>query len=348
MGLMRVISVLVCLLLAFSCSRQRTVVSAEGADERATVVAFGSCNKAGKTQVMWNAIAKQNPYCWIWLGDNIYGDTENMALLKEKYDRQKNHPAYRSFRSTVPIYGIWDDHDYGLNDGDKYFAKKRESRDLLFDFIDLPEDHPAWSRAGAYQSYTLEEKGRKIKLILLDGRYFRDSLQKDTQTKQRYRPNEAGDLLGEAQWSFLKEELSASNADIHLIACGIQFIPTEQCYEKWSNFPRSRKRLFDLLSALQPKNPVLLSGDRHISEVSALDIENYDHPVYEVTASGLTHTWSNRSASEPNAYRKGPLVIDENYGLLRIEWDQTPGIFAEIRNEFNVLLLQVPLEGYTF
>lgn len=346
---MRGFSILVLCFLMFACSTQKKLAPVDDNKRGgAEVIAFGSCNKAYKPQVMWDAIMKQSPFMWIWLGDIIYGDTEDMNLLKEKYDCQKNHPEYQAFRSEVPIYGIWDDHDYGVNDGNKYYARKRESRDLLFDFLDVPGKNQARQREGAYQSYTLEADDKTVKLILLDGRYFRDPLREDRQTKQRYLPNKSGDLLGELQWAFLRHELQSSNADIHLIACGIQFIPTEHYYEKWSNFPESRARLFALLSELQPKNPVLLSGDRHIAEVSSITLENYDHPIYEVTASGMTHTWANKKATETNAYRKGPLVINENYGLLRIQWDREPYITAEIRNETNDLLLQVELEGYSF
>lgn len=313
------------------------------------VVAFGSCNKQDKPQPMWDAIERQKPDLWIWLGDNIYGDTENMDLLKKKYDQQKSNPAYADFRSKVPIYGIWDDHDYGVNDGDRTYPKKAESRELLFEFLDVPADNPARKHQGAYQSYLIDGgEGRKIKLILLDGRYFRDLLEADKQSKQRYLPNEEGDLLGEDQWVFLEQELRHSDADVHLIACGIQFIPTQHYYEKWSNFPKSRKRFFDLLSETKPKCPVLLSGDRHIAEVSATEVENYSHPIYEITASGMTHTWSNKKAEEANQFRQGKLVIDENYGLLRIRWGESPYMVAEIRNEKDELLSKTVLDAYRF
>ena len=36
------------------------------------------------------------------------------------------------------IIGVWDDHDYGLNNGDKNFPLKNEVRDIFLDFINEP------------------------------------------------------------------------------------------------------------------------------------------------------------------------------------------------------------------
>ena len=51
-------------------------------------MAFGSCNKQYKEQPLWNAISKKQPDVWIWLGDVIYADTDNMEIMKEKYQQQ--------------------------------------------------------------------------------------------------------------------------------------------------------------------------------------------------------------------------------------------------------------------
>ncbi|WP_298344256.1 hypothetical protein [uncultured Algibacter sp.] len=49
------------------------------------VINFGSCNKQNEPQLLWDDIINNDPDLWIWLGDNIYGDTDNMQILKEKY-----------------------------------------------------------------------------------------------------------------------------------------------------------------------------------------------------------------------------------------------------------------------
>jgi alkaline phosphatase D len=303
--------------------------------KKVSTIAFGSCNREDLPQDIWNQIALNNPDLWIWTGDNIYGDSEDMNVLKEKYLKQKNGTAYRKFRENTLITGIWDDHDFGVNDGGKEYPYKKESKALMLDFLDVPRNEAVWNREGAYQSYTFGPPGKKIKLILLDSRYFRDPLQPAKKTGVRYEINEEGDILGEPQWAWLKNELSRNEADFHLLANGIQIIPEEQGFEKWANFPKARTRLLNLLEETKPKNPLLISGDRHIAEYSRLKTNTLDIP--EITSSGLTHTWET-VREEPNKYRLGKMVVSLNFGLLHIDWN-TSSINFEIRDQNNQIRL---------
>ena len=122
-------------------------------DQELTTIAFGSCSRQSLPQLMWPFVLDQSPDLWIWTGDNIYGDSEDMGVLKKKYDRQKSEANYQKMRASMDIIGIWDDRDYGVNDGGKEFPKRAESRDLMFEFLNVPKSHPAWKREGAYQSY---------------------------------------------------------------------------------------------------------------------------------------------------------------------------------------------------
>jgi alkaline phosphatase D len=303
--------------------------------KKVSTIAFGSCNREDLPQDIWNQIALNNPDLWIWTGDNIYGDSEDMNVLKEKYLKQKNGTAYRKFRENTLITGIWDDHDFGVNDGGKEYPYKKESKALMLDFLDVPRNEAVWNREGAYQSYTFGPPGKKIKLILLDSRYFRDPLQPAKKTGVRYEINEEGDILGEPQWAWLKNELSRNEADFHLLANGIQIIPEEQGFEKWANFPKARTRLLNLLEETKPKNPLLISGDRHIAEYSRLKTNTLDIP--EITSSGLTHTWETVK-EELNKYRLGKMVVSLNFGLLHIDWN-TSSINFEIRDQNNQIRL---------
>ena len=38
------------------------------------------------------------------------------------------------------VIGVWDDHDYGINDGGKDFKLKNQTRDVFLDFVGEPED----------------------------------------------------------------------------------------------------------------------------------------------------------------------------------------------------------------
>jgi alkaline phosphatase D len=76
-------------------------------------------------------------------------------------------------RNTTKVYGIWDDHDYGLDNGGKSMPAKHLMRQLYLEFLDERKDSPRWNRSGIYESYYLDAD-KKIKLILLDNRWSLD------------------------------------------------------------------------------------------------------------------------------------------------------------------------------
>ncbi len=309
-------------------------------------IAFGSCSNQKKPQEMWQHVIENRPHLWVWLGDIIYADTENMSRMAADYDKQKKDVAYQKLLSRCPAIGIWDDHDFGVNDGNKTYPKKKESKELLLNFLDVPKDAAVRGREGGYQAFNFGPKGNRVKIILLDGRYFRDKLQKAPDgNANRYLPNPTGDMLGEAQWKWLENQLSNSDANINIIASGVQVIPTQHGFEKWGNFPKARQRLFDLISKTQPQNPLLISGDRHMAEISKIELKDLSCPLYEITSSGLTHSWSQKRP-EPNQFRAGDLVIEKNFAILKIDWDAVPiKMSVEIRGLENELFLTQEIEG---
>lgn len=283
-----------------------------------TKLAFGSCSHEFDTLQMWDNIIAQNPSVWIWMGDNIYGDTEDMAVMKAKYDLQKYRPSYQNLTRAMNIYGIWDDHDFGVNDGGRHYPKRKESKKLMLDFLGVPQEAEVRQREGAYQSYLIENNGLSIKLILLDTRYFRDSLEINLDRPPLYHPNSTGTVLGEEQWTWLEKELTESKADIHLIGSSYQLIPNDHGYEKWGNFPNERDRFFKLIAKTKPMRPLILSGDRHIAEISKYEMNELAYPIYEFTSSGLTHTWG-KAREEANQFRIGELIVRKNFGIIEID-----------------------------
>lgn len=307
------------------------------------VIAFGSCSHETDTAQLWNDIIAQKPNLWIWMGDNIYGDTHDMAVMKQKYDIQKQTPDYQKLLKTCPVVGTWDDHDYGINDGGKNFSKKEESKKLALDFLGVPKNAAVRKRPGIYDSYDFGPKGKKVKVILLDTRTFRDTVIISNTAGKRYEPNPDGDVLGEAQWKWLENELRRSDADLNIIVSSIQFLANDHFYEKWGNFPVARQRMIDLLLKVKPANTFFISGDRHIGEVSRLTLKDLPYALYDFTSSGLTHTWDG-AREEKNSLRVGQLIIQKNFGLIKINWDRNlPNVEMEIRGKDGVVWQSIPV-----
>ncbi len=326
--------------LNYSCktkivsSTSKVVVSPVPVDESKTLtkIALGSCNRSDYDQPLWQPILEKKPDLWIWLGDNIYGDTEDMEALAANYARQKNNTEYQKLLATTPIVGIWDDHDYGVNDGGKEYPKRAESRDIMLDFLNVPKSNLVWQREGGYQSYTFGKAGKKVKVLLLDARYFRDHVERRRGQYPQYIPNPTGTILGKKQWQWLEEELKTSDAQVHIIGSGIQILPTQHNYEKWNTFPQERDQLFSLLTKYQTSGAIFISGDRHLGEISKKEIKGLEYPLVELTTSGLTHTYE--KASEENSLRVGNLTGQLNFGFIEIDWSKDkPVVEIEIRGK---------------
>ena len=52
----------------------------------------------------------------------------------KKYSALKTNPLYSAFAGAVTVIGVWDDHDYGLDDGGKEYPQKTSAQMKLLDF----------------------------------------------------------------------------------------------------------------------------------------------------------------------------------------------------------------------
>lgn len=287
-------------------------------------IAFGSCSRHGVEDQLWPEVVNTHPDIWIWGGDNIYGDTSNMNALQNMYNQQKQRASYQQLLQTCPVTGTWDDHDYGTNDGGKYFVQRAESKKVAAEFLGLPKNNEIWKHEGIYNSTQVKKGKLTVSILNLDTRYFRDTIVKEHYTDEvtgkrlyRYRTNETGDVLGEAQWQWLEHELAHTKASLFIINSSIQLVAEEHRFEKWRNLPTALNRFYELLQRYPDKKVIIISGDRHMAELSRRTLPSLHYPLYDFTSSGLTHTWSN-PWEEPNQYRVGQLIIQKNFGLIDI------------------------------
>ncbi|WP_430905458.1 alkaline phosphatase D family protein [Maribacter sp. 2-571] len=293
----------------------------ETSDAEAFTIAFGSCNKTSIKNFLWDDIIALEPDLWIWGGDNIYADTEDIQKLQQLYGAQKGLKGYRELRAAIPVIGTWDDHDYGVNDGGSEFPVKKESQQAFLDFMDVPMDSPRRTQEGIYTSHEYRLPDGRVKVIVLDTRYFRTPLTLDTVTVKRTKSNAYGDgtILGDKQWEWLTKELNASDANFNVIVSSIQVLSNEHGWETWGNFPHEVDRLKKTIADSGAAGVLILSGDRHISEFSQTSVADLDYPLVDFTSSGLTHAVSNFKG-EPNPFRVGSVVSDESFGLLRFDF----------------------------
>ncbi len=311
--------------------------------EQIDKIAFGSCLKQDREQPIWDAIHKEKPDIFVFMGDNIYADTVDPNIMEQKYKLLSQQPGYDRFSSEIPVYATWDDHDYGQNDAGAENPIKEKAEKLFLDFFKVSYESPARSRPGIYQSYFFGEAEKRLQLILLDTRYFRGPSVMDEPTEQCPRTNYGKQLnpdvsiLGHEQWEWLAQELKKP-AKLRIIVSSIQVIPDEHCWEKWANYPFERKKLFDLLAQTNANGVVLISGDRHLAEISRMENDKINYPLIEITSSGM-NTGMNKK-EEKNRYRLSKEIIRENnYGIIEILWDEpSPKLKFQINNKAGEIL----------
>lgn len=329
-------------LLALSCARTPppppppAIVPAPPAGD-VFRVAFGSCAHQNKDQPVLATAAGTDPDLFVWLGDNIYGDTDDMAVLQAKYDKLAAKPEFQRLWEVAEVRAVWDDHDYGRNDAGKEYPHRLESESIFLDFWRVPESSGRRQHEGIYGAEVFTDGDHTVQLILLDTRSFRDPVARKTRGyKNSYRPHpEPGSaFLGEAQWAWLAEALRVP-ATVRIIASSTQFGHEYNGWESWTNFPFERQRMVRLLREAGADSALFISGDVHWGEISRYTPDD-GPPIYDVTSSGITQTWP---STEPNANRTGPVVRENNFGLIEIAWDEQV-IDLQLRNVDNAIVSQ--------
>ncbi|MBX3096302.1 MAG: alkaline phosphatase family protein [Fimbriimonadaceae bacterium] len=301
-------------------------------------IAFSSCLHQDKPMPFWVALRATRPDAFLWLGDNVYADTDDRDKFQAFYDGLGAIPDFQAFREETQYIATWDDHDYGLNDGGASFAARDMANELFDEFWNIPADERA--NPGVYGVRYLEKGDRRIQVIVLDTRYFRSDL---IRVDGAYQPvNEpAATILGEAQWSWL-EAILKEPADMRIVMSSIQLVPEDHIYEKWANIPAERQRFFELLKSTKAEGVIVVSGDRHLGEISMMDA-GIGYPLYDVTASGLNQSRIDWRLQEPNRHRVMTVNYGNNFGLISVQWgEEDPTVNLQlIGDQGEILATQV-------
>ena len=111
-------------------------IPSDSANDKYLRIAFGSCYGIWDFKSnIFETIVKDKPDVWIWLGDVAYVDAEDLISLvtfddagtsakhiEYKFSTTKEGAAgYQDLMKQTRIIGVWDDHDFGINDGGREF-----------------------------------------------------------------------------------------------------------------------------------------------------------------------------------------------------------------------------------
>jgi len=280
------------------------------------VLGFGSCITEKRDQPIWKAIEKENINEFFFMGDNVYGDSKDGLLKEMEISYMKQKDMFPKWLYTKKLNAIWDDHDYGKNDGGAEYPLKEQAQRLFLEFWNVDKDDARYSQKGIYFNEEKVILNNKINLIALDTRYHRSSL--DQEDKPYYpTTDETKTMLGKDQWKWF-EEILKIESDIIIIVSSIQVLPTNHIFEKWHNFPHERSRLLGLLKFTN-KPVIILSGDRHKAGLYEKDniIEMTSSSLNKPISRPLSMIWDIFS-KESDELLIRDMYYRENYGLLKI------------------------------
>lgn len=317
-------------------------------------IAFGSCSHQESKEQMWDAIDKEHPDLLVMLGDNIYGDTQDMVELKRRYDTLGAQADFQRLRKNTKILAIWDDHDYGVNDSGGDYRWKNESRKIMLDFFEEPKDSILRTQEGGiFRSHVIESGKLKVHIVLVDTRWNRSPLKSlsdpseiaKNQLKQRGKnivnEDKNATILGAQQWLWLEKELQKPS-DILVFASSIQVLADESGWESWSNFPGEREKLLKMLAKYrkQSKLSFIISGDIHRAEFDKIKLPTNKEPLWEFISSGFTHagTFLPENQYRISTFRK------PNYGTIEIAESPRLEVKVKIKDRESKIQLEQTLK----
>ena len=249
--------------------------------ERFTIAFGGGAGYVPDRERMWTTIGSVDPTALLLLGDNVYIDDPLTPELQcYHYYRRQSRPEWRKLAAKVPVYAIWDDHDFSTDDSwggpeiDKP-AWKRKVWEIFKDNWANPSYGGGDEHPGVWFDFRLGD----VHFVMLDCRYYRENPRNDEPS-----------MLGAYQLAWLKKTLAESDATFKVIVSSVPWAKNVKPGSKdtWDGYDAERESIFRHIAEQQIEGVVLLSADRHRSDAYKIPRPGaYD--LYEFSSSRLTN-----------------------------------------------------------
>ena len=230
---------------------------------------------------MWETILEFEPRAFLLLGDNVYIDTpEDAAVQDYVYYRRQSRPEYRAFLGATPVFAIYDDHDFGINDcwGGPDIESPAWKRPVWERFR-RQWANPSYGGGKALPGCWFTWRAADVDFFFLDCRYYR------TNPKRR-----SPSMLGPRQLDWLLRKLKASDGAFKVLVSTVPWAYGTKPGSKdtWDGYAQERETIFSCIESNRLGGVVLLSADRHRSDVWKIKRKDgYD--FYEFESSRLTN-----------------------------------------------------------
>ncbi|QDU29761.1 Alkaline phosphatase D precursor [Anatilimnocola aggregata] len=242
-------------------------------------LAFGSCATEDEgSRSVWRRIRAEKVDGLILCGDTPYIDSTDLTKQRQRYREFSAVEEFQDIARTIPVWGTWDDHDFGKNDADGRLRGKENARQAFTEYRALSNFGDG--KTGIYTCF----RYGPVEVFVIDARWFANTEPSPVE------PNKST-LLGAAQWEWLKAGLKSSTAPWKVLATGMIWdakLNGEK--DHWEFYAHERRAIFDFIRAERIGGVVLLGGDIHVSRALRYAAENtVGYPLYQFITSPIHH-----------------------------------------------------------
>lgn len=282
-------------------------------------IAFGSCCRIqfDAEQPIWSVVQALEPDMFFWLGDNIYGDSDEPAALAELYGRERLVRRLEPLLRGTPQLAIWDDHDFGYNGSDGTSPYKDSSLDVFRHYW----PNPSFGEPASKGIYFKQSYGG-VDFFFLDGRYHRDPTEN--------RDDASKTMLGAAQKAWLKAGLLESKAVFKVLVSGTGWstAENEKGGDSWGVFMTERNEIFDFVRDRNIGGVVCISGDSHMGELNCIPRSAHGgYDIYDLCSSPLAQMPATKNLRQmPEVRIRDTWTRSVNVGVLEFQMGEKPSL----------------------
>ena len=230
---------------------------------------------------VWDIIRGCGLTAFLFLGDNVYIDKPDTPEIQNYcYYRRQSRPEFRRFTGAVPIFAIWDDHDFGTNDC--WGGPDLDSfpwKPAVWEVFKHNWANPPYGGGPGQPGCWFDATIGDVQFFFLDGRFYRTDPKQPSPT-----------MLGPAQRKWLLTELAQSTGTFKVLASPVPWTPGVKpgSLDTWDGYPEEREAIFSLIEEQRIPGVILLAADRHRSDAWLIERPN-GYPFYEFESSRITN-----------------------------------------------------------
>jgi alkaline phosphatase D len=260
-----------------------TSLKKDAPSDKFTIGFGGGSGYVPENERMWDTIGAIEPRALLLLGDNVYiDDPETPEMQRFHYYRRQSQPEWGKLAKAVPIYSIWDDHDFTTNDGwgGPDIEKPSWKRDV-WEIYKENWDNPYYGGGKENPGCWFDFRIGNVHFIMIDGRYYRESPK-----------DKSPSMLGPVQMKWLKKTLTDKPATFKVICTNVPMAPKVKPGSKdtWDGYSDERSAIYQFIADEKLPGVVILSADRHRSDAYKVDTEIEGmYPLFEFSSSRLTN-----------------------------------------------------------